>query len=131
MKRVAIAAAALLLAGLHTPALAQAKAPASAALSQEKQEHAVQDFAVMASAMRSDKVNDEIKSALMGCIYSNKLETISQAIDEVIADNPGKVDRAKPDDVLSVMVTICGYKPTGAAAAEAGKAPSTGAPAGR
>jgi hypothetical protein len=56
----------------------------------------------------------------MGCIYSNKLETISTAIDKLIEANPGKVDRAKPDDLLSAMVAICGYKPT---------APATGAPA--
>ena len=139
MKRVAsIAAAALLLSGLPGPALAQTKAPAKAAAkapaagpaSTEQQDHAVQDFAVLASAMRSDKVGDDVKAALMGCIYSNNLKTISDAVDKVIAANPGKVDRAKPDDLLSVMVAVCSYKPSEAAAA--GKAPPpAGAPTGR
>ena len=56
-------------------------AAATAPLSADQQEHAVQDFAIMASAMRSDKVGNDVKSALMGCIYSNKLESISTAID--------------------------------------------------
>lgn len=135
MKRVAtIAAAALLLSGLSGPALAQtkapAKAPAAAPASTEQQDHAVQDFAVLASAMRSDKVGDDVKAALMGCIYSNSLKTISDAIDKVIVANPGKVDRTKPEDLLSVMVAVCGYKPSAAPAA--GQAtPPAAAPTGR
>jgi hypothetical protein len=122
MNKVAIAAAALLLSG---PAFAQAteKPP----ISTTQQEHAVQDFAILASAMQSDKVPEEVKAALMGCIYSNKLETISTAIDSLITANPGKVDRAKPDELLSALVAVCGYKPSAGAAAK----PPAGAPKGR
>ncbi|MGZ3196677.1 MAG: hypothetical protein ACXWI5_01155 [Croceibacterium sp.] len=116
MKKIAFAAAALLLAGTQTPAFAQAKAPAKPAATEEQQTHAVQAFAVMSSAMRSDKVDNDVKSALMGCIYSNKLETISDAIDKLIVANPGKVDRNNPDQLLSAMVAVCGYKPTAASA---------------
>jgi hypothetical protein len=123
MKKLAIAAAALLFSG---PAFAQATAPS--AISETQQQHAVQDFAVLASAMQSDKVPEDVKAALMGCIYSNKLETISTAIDKLIAANPGKVDRAKPDDLLSAMVAMCGYKPS--ATAPGAKAPAAKPPAG-
>jgi hypothetical protein len=132
MNRVAfIALAALLLPGsalaaTKAPAKTATKAPATAPASTEQQDHAVQDFAVLASAMRSDKVADDVKAALMGCIYSNNLKTISDAVDKVIAANPGKVDRTKPDDLLSVMVAVCGYEPS-----KATSAPPAGAPAGR
>jgi len=123
MKKVAIAAAALLVSG---PAIGQATA--NAPVSQAQQEHAVQDFAVLSSAMQSDKVPEDVKASLMGCIYSNKLETISTAIDKLIAANPGKVDRAKPEDLLSAMVAVCGYKP---ATTPPAAAPPAGAPKGR
>lgn len=123
MNRALFLAAAVLLAGTHAPALAQAKATA-AAPTKEQQDHAIQDFAIMASAMRSDKVGDDVKSALMGCLYTNTLEKISTAVDKVIADNPGKIDRTKPDSLLSVMAAVCGYRPQKPAAAPA--APSAG-----
>ena len=123
MKKFAIAAAALLVSG---PAIAQTTA--SAPIGATDQQHAVQNFAVLASAMQSDKVPEDVKAALMGCIYSNKLETISQAIDKLIAANPGKVDRAKPDDLLSAMVAVCGYKPS---ATSPSAKPPAGAQTGR
>nr|WP_166175605.1 hypothetical protein [Altererythrobacter segetis] len=123
MKKIAIAATVLL---LSAPAFAQATA--SAPINAAQQEHAVQNFAVLASAMQSDKVPEDVKASLMGCIYSNKLETISTAIDKLIEANPGKVDRAKPDDLLSAMVAVCGYKPSASAAAAK---PPAGAPQGR
>jgi hypothetical protein len=60
----------------------------------------------MASAMRSDKVDDDVKSALMGCIYSNSLATISDAMDKLIVANPGKLDRTKPDDLLNAQAAV-------------------------
>jgi len=129
MRKFAMAAAALLVSG---PAIAQTTA--STPISEAQQQHAVQNFAVLASAMQSDKVPEDVKAALMGCIYSNKLETISEAIDKLIAANPGKVDRAKPDDLLSAMVAVCGYKPSAnppAATPPAAKKPQAGATTGR
>ena len=123
MKKLTIAAAALLFSGS-----AVAQTTASNPISATEQEHAVQNFAVLASAMQSDKVPEDVKAALMGCIYSNKLETIGTAIDKLIVANPGKVDRTKPDDLLSAMVAVCGYKPS--ATAPAAKPPA-GAPQGR
>ena len=128
MKKVALASAALL---VSSSAFAQTTA--SGPISATQQEHAVQNFAVLASAMQSDKVPEDVKAALMGCIYSNKLETISTAIDKLIEANPGKVDRAKPDDLLSAMVAVCGYKPsaTPPAAKPPAAKPPAGAPTGR
>ena len=123
MKKLTIAAAALLFSGS-----AVAQTTASNPISATEQQHAVQNFAVLASAMQSDKVPEDVKAALMGCIYSNKLETIGTAIDKLIVANPGKVDRTKPDDLLSAMVAVCGYKPS--ATAPAPKAPAAKPPAG-
>ena len=106
MKRIAFAAAALLLSGAPGAAIAQAKAPAKTAPTEEQQTHAVQAFAVMASAMRSDKVDDDVKSALMGCIYSNSLATISDAMDKLIVANPGKLDIGTPKFIIESDATI-------------------------
>jgi hypothetical protein len=140
MNRAVFFAAAALLIGYQAPALAQTKgksaAPAVAAqpgsLTKEQLDHAVEDFGILSSAMRSDQVPDDVKSALMGCIYSNPLSKISSAIDQIATANPGKVDRTKPDSVLGAMAAICGYRPSPAAAGAtppAGKAPPAGAPA--
>jgi hypothetical protein len=131
MKKAIFTAAVALLATAHAPAFAQANAPAKPALTEEQQTHAVQDFAVMASAMRSEKIGDDVKAALMGCIYSNNLQTISTAIDKLIVANPGKVDRAKPDDLLSAMVAVCGYKPSATPPAAGAQTPPSGTPKGR
>jgi hypothetical protein len=131
MKRLPIAVAALLLVGVHGPALAQAKAkpaPAPVELTKEQMDHAVQDFGIMSSALRSDKVPEEVKSALMSCIYSVSLGEITGHIDKLIAANAGKIDRKSPDDVLSAMAAVCGYKAPAepAATPPAGKAPQGG-----
>ena len=147
MKKFGYIAVALLLAGSHQAALAQtrgkaaakptaaAAAPAANAenLTADQRDHAIQDFGVMSSAMRSDKVPDDVKSALMGCIYSNPLGKISTAIDKVSLDNPGKVDRKNADSVLGAMAAVCGYQPATTAAAPSAPAPKPqqGAPAGR
>jgi hypothetical protein len=156
VKKFGFIAVALLLAGTHQAAFAQSRGktaarpaaakaaakPAAASsvdsesLSAQQRDHAIQDFGVMSSAMRSDKVPDDVKSALMGCIYANSLGKISTAIDKVSADNPGKVDRKNADSVLGAMAAICGYQPSASApAAPAPSAPPAkpqqGAPVGR
>lgn len=129
MKKIVLAAAALAFVAPHAPAFAQkagakpavakpaaGRPAAEAPLTKDQQDHAVQDFSILTSAMRSDKVSNDLKSALMGCIYSNPLSTITTAIDGVIKDNPGKVDRANADQVLGVMAVVCGYQPPAGAA---------------
>lgn len=150
VKKFGFIAVALLLAGTHQAAFAQSRGKAAArpaaarstaarstaaapaaseGLTAEQRDHAIQDFGVMSSAMRSDKVPDDVKSALMGCIYSNTLGKITTAIDKVSADNPGKVDRKNADSVLGAMAAVCGYRPSQAAPSATAPAPSAAAPA--
>ena len=132
-KKTALAVGAMLLLGVNAPALAQKKpapkAPAAqGALTQEQKDHGVETFRLIASAMQSQNVPDDVKSVLMGCIYENPIGKISEATDKVIAANPGKVDRTKPEQMLSVIAQICGYEPPKDAATPA-PAPAQGPPA--
>ncbi|WP_334185238.1 hypothetical protein [Novosphingobium sp.] len=133
-----IAAAALaagpLALGLAVPAqAAPKKAPAKAASTKPaaapaagahaaspEVETAMLYLKVLISGLQSEKVEAPAKGALVGCIYNNSLQKISESMDKVIAENPGKISRDNPTELLSAMVAICGYKPT---------APATGAPA--
>jgi hypothetical protein len=109
--------------GLAQRAPAAGAAPKAVPLTQEQQDHGIQVFGILASAMQSANVPNEVKSALMSCVYDNSVGSISQTVDKVLEANPGKVDRTKPDQLLSVIAQICGYEPkAGAAAAPAPKA---------
>jgi hypothetical protein len=130
MNRIALTVAVLGLGGLGalpSPVFAQADA-AARPLTEEQQDHAIETFRLLASALQSDKVSNEIKSVLMGCIYSNPLGNISEAVDKVIAANSGKIDRSKPDEVLGIMAGVCGYRPQGAGEAPAQKAAPAATP---
>jgi hypothetical protein len=142
MNKYAFAGAAVLLVGtLQSPALAQSKqATPLASLTQEQKDHGVETFQLLASAMQSPNVPEKIKSVLMGCMYENSVGQISEAVDGVIKDNPGKIDRTKPEQVVGVIARICGYTPdeTAPSAAPGKKtgtpppaAPKSGAPKGR
>jgi len=88
---------------------------------------------VLVSGLQSPKVDEAMKGTLIGCLYANSLGTIAKSMDKVIADNPGKIDTAKPDQMLGVMARICGYKPAPAARipSDPVPAPSGSAPVGR
>jgi len=132
-------AAALLVAG---PALAQTAAkpaakpapattpPAASAPagqpSKDQLEDAAFDMRVFVSAMASDKVEGPIKDALFECIYNNNFGKISDGIGKVAAQNPDKVAKRNPEQILGVMASLCGYRPK---PAEAGAAPAAPAPA--
>ncbi|GFE74298.1 MULTISPECIES: hypothetical protein [Novosphingobium] len=124
-------AAVALVAGLAAPAQAAApkKAPAKAAAPAKtaaapaagahapspEVERAMLYLKVLISGLQSDKVEPPAKGALVGCIYTNSLQKISDSMDKVIAENPGKIHRENPSELLSAMVAICGYKPAAAA----------------
>ena len=137
MNRYAIAGAVALAVGAG-PAVAQQATPLTS-LTQEQKDHGVETFRVLASAMQSPNVPEKVKSVLMGCMYENSVGKISEAVDGVIKDNPGKIDRTKPEQVVGVIARICGYEPDPAAAtapaAPGAKtpapAPSTSKPKGR
>jgi len=127
--------AALALGMIGTPALAQgAKSPP--ALTQEQKDHGVETFRLIASAMQSENVPNDVKSVLMGCMYENPIGKISETVDSALAANPGKIDRTKPEQMLSVIAQVCGYEPPATGTAAPGKAPAApgkppAAPAGR
>ena len=127
MNRYAIAGAVALAVGAG-PAMAQEATPLTS-LTQEQKDHGVETFRVLASAMQSPNVPDEVKSVLMGCMYENSVGKISEAVDGVIKDNPGKVDRTKPEQIVGVIARICGYEPTAANAATPNAKPAAPAPA--
>ena len=125
------AAAALLLAA--APGLAQAPAaptvpkPPAAQLTKAQIEDVAYEMRVLVSALQSDKVDEPSKEALSQCIYNNAFSKISEAMNKVVADNAGKIDKRNADQMLFVMVRVCGYDPQKAAAAKA--APGAAAPA--
>jgi hypothetical protein len=127
-----------------SPALAATKAaakptakPATTAASGQPPAE-VQDamlyLKVLISALQSDKVEQPVKGALVGCLYNNSLGKITDSMDKLIAENPGKVSREDPNQVLSALAAVCGYHPAGAAAGAPGApapAPTKAAPTGR
>ncbi len=126
MNRIAVAGAVALALGT-APVAAQAQdATPLESLSQEQKDHGVETFKLLASAMQSDKVPESVKSVLMACMYENSVGKISETVDKVIAANPGKIDRAKPEQMVGVIAQVCGYKPDQSKAAEA---PAKNAPA--
>ncbi|HUD28283.1 MAG TPA: hypothetical protein VMQ93_05375 [Novosphingobium sp.] len=90
------------------PKAAAPAAPAAADVAQS--EHAVLYLKVLISALQSDQIKDEAKSALVGCLYENPLGKISESMDKVFAENADKVHRDKPSEVLAVLTAVCGYK---------------------
>lgn len=128
-----IIAASVALASAPALAAAPKKAPAkpAAAASTAQRppaevEHAMLYLKVLISGLQSDKVEQPVKGALVGCLYNNSLGKITESMDKVIAENPGKISREDPSQVLAAMVQICGYQPQGAAPAGAPTAQPTG-----
>lgn len=99
------------------PAKAQIKAPASKAEVQD----AMLYLKVLISGLQSEKVEQPVKGALVGCLYNNSLGQITDSMEKVIAENPGKIHKDNPSELLGVMVRICGYNPQAAAANNAAK----------
>jgi len=116
--------AALALGMAGTPALAQDAKPLTS-LTQVQKDHGVETFRIIASAMQSENVPNDVKSVLMGCMYENPIGKISETVDSALAANPGKIDRTKPEQMLGVIAQVCGYEPPAAGAAAPGKAPAT------
>lgn len=117
----------------NAPASAQGTAakpatPAAPAAqpTKEQLEDAAYEMRVLISAMNSDKVEAPIKDALFECLYQNNFAKISDAISKVIAQNPDKVAKRNPDQILGVMAGVCGYRPKAPAA---GATPAPAVPA--
>ncbi|HEY7808114.1 MAG TPA: hypothetical protein VIC34_13025 [Croceibacterium sp.] len=134
-RTLVLGTAALALVATHAPARAQGAKPLTT-LTQEQKDHGVETFRLIASAMQSENVPSDVKSVLMGCMYENPIGKISETVDSALAANPGKIDRTKPEQMLSVIAQVCGYEPPATGTAAPGKAPAApgkppAAPAGR
>jgi len=109
--------------------------PSAAAAAQAPAE--VQDamlyLKVLISALQSDKVEQPVKGALVGCLYNNSLGKITESMDKLIAENPGKVSRDNPNQLLSALAAVCGYQVDSGATptAPTTSAPKNTAPQGR
>lgn len=104
------------LAGTSAMAATPAKAPATAPVSKTQVQDAMLYLKVLIGGLESDKVEQPVKGALVGCLYNNSLGKITESMDKVIAENPGKIHKDNPSELLGVMVRICGYRPQSAAA---------------
>ncbi|MGN6278320.1 MAG: hypothetical protein ACTHM8_06330 [Sphingomonas sp.] len=96
---------------------------------QAQLESAQKTLSYIISAINSKEVPAELKNGLFGCLYENSLSKISNARDEVIAKNKGKIDEANPTQQLVVIAEICGAplpKPAAGAATPAPKAAPKG-----
>jgi hypothetical protein len=93
---------------------AMAATTATATNSEAQAKDAMLYLQVLISGLQSDKVEQPVKGTLVGCLYNNSLGKIATSMDKVIAENPGKIHRDNPNELLSVMVRICGYKPEAA-----------------
>jgi len=119
-------------AATKAPAKTAAPAAAAPAGGNAQEEHAMLYLKVLISGLQSDKVEQPVKGAIVGCLYDNSLGKITESMDKVIAENPGKISRDNPSELLAVMAQICGYRPQPGAAAPAAPAPSpTAKPTGR
>jgi hypothetical protein len=131
LRRPLVVAAGLALAALPAPVLAQAAgaAPKPGQLSKEQIDDAAFEMRVFVSAMNSDKVEAPVKDALMGCLYQNSFQKISEAIGKVVAQNPDKIAKRNAEQILTVLAGVCGYRPAAPAAGAAPAAPAKPAPA--
>ncbi|MCJ2177599.1 hypothetical protein [Novosphingobium album (ex Hu et al. 2023)] len=107
--------------GTSALAAAPAKAPAQAPANKAEVQDAMLYLKVLISGLQSDKVEQPVKGALVGCLYNNSLGQITESMDKVIAENPGKIHKDNPSELLGVMVRICGYNPQAAASSNPAK----------
>ncbi|MEJ2409739.1 MAG: hypothetical protein P8Y48_10495 [Novosphingobium sp.] len=105
------AALAGLLASTGALAAAPAKAPVKAGADKTEVQDAMLYLKVLISGLQSDKIEQPVKGALVGCLYNNSLGKITDSMEKVIAENPGKIHKDNPSELLGAMVRICGYNP--------------------
>ena len=103
MRMILPFAAAILLAAPAVAADTPAKKPTQAQL-----KSAQQTLSFIVSAINSKEVPVEMKNGLFGCLSENSLSKISNARDEVLAKNKGKIDASNATQQLIVIAEICG-----------------------
>ena len=109
---------------LVAPAIAQdAAAPAAPVEDAATMERAGLIFSLFASALQTEEIDAAEKDALIGCLYSNTLETVSKATGEAFAANP-QIDGSDPANVYVIAATICGAIDPASLAADETPAPA-------
>ena len=101
----------------------RAASPASASASQTQVQHAELYLKVLIGGLQSEKVPQEVKGTLVGCIYNHSLGELTANLDKLISENADKIHRDKPNELLEGMAALCGYKPSAGAKPAA---PATG-----
>jgi hypothetical protein len=102
------------LSAIHiTPLVAQPGKPQQ--VDKATADKAAYNMKLFISAMQSDKIPGEVKDRLFWCLYGNSMGKVGEAMDKVIVDNKGKINRTNADQMLAVMAGVCGYRPKPAA----------------
>lgn len=124
----------LLAAGAAVPLAAQnapapAAAPSATPAAQQQIGNTPEDrargaviFRTFTIALNSDKVQPQVKNALVSCLYNNPMKNISVATGNVFDKNKN-LDPKKPEQVYAVAAQLCGVKPQ-TAKADSAKAPA-------
>ncbi|RZA12783.1 MAG: hypothetical protein EOP02_29615 [Proteobacteria bacterium] len=139
-KSLLLAAAAVLAVSAAPAAVAQggdSAQPAGAAqppqLTPEQQadlRRAAQIQRAFSQALQAEQVSQQVKGALLLCLYNNKLSSLSQATNRVLANNPA----LKADDPTTIYRTaagVCGvtFRPVNGADGPANGGPAPAPPA--
>lgn len=97
--------------------------PAAGQPSREEVENASKTLAAMIGGLQSEKVPEQVKSALFACIYRAPLAEISLRTTEMLNKNKDKLDASNTTDRLSAVAAVCGVREAPPGAAPAAKKP--------
>jgi hypothetical protein len=106
--------------GAAKPAAAK---PAPGQPSREEVENASRTLAAMIGGLQSDKVPEQVKSALFACIYRAPLAEISVRTTQMLIQNKDKLNASNTTDRLSAVAAVCGVREAPPGAAPAAKKP--------
>ncbi|MBB3910416.1 hypothetical protein [Sphingomonas desiccabilis] len=106
--------------GAAKPAAAK---PAAGQPSREEVENASRTLAAMIGGLQSDKVPEQVKSALFACIYRAPLAEISLRTTQMLNQNKDKLNASNTTDRLSAVAAVCGVREAPPGAAPAAKKP--------
>jgi hypothetical protein len=91
--------------------------------SREEVENASKTLAAMIGGLQSDKVPEQVKSAIFACIYRAPLAEISVRTTEMLNKNKDKLNASNTTDRLSAVAAVCGVREAPPGAASATKKP--------
>lgn len=103
MRRGLLFAVAVGAGALSSPLPAQVKPP-----TQAQQAAAVETLKVIMAGLQSKDVPEQVKSAIVGCLYLHNLREISEKTTTVMKQN--KLDPKDPNKRLTAIAAICGVR---------------------